>query len=122
MIRFHFRRSGKVTRPGRQDGVTFVVDLSITIDISFPDHLIYLLICQFLTKVCHHMTKFSSAEIEIKALLIVVFFQYSFDKGYSFPRYFCLLHVFVRFNIITYITLWSTGMHFVEQHDYKYRW
>lgn len=35
-----------------------VIDVSITIDIGFSDHLIDLLICEFLSQVGHHMSEF----------------------------------------------------------------
>ncbi|KAK8957619.1 hypothetical protein KSP39_PZI001215 [Platanthera zijinensis] len=46
-----------------------VVDLSITINISFADHLINLLICQLLSKVCHDMAKLGSRDEPILILV-----------------------------------------------------
>merc|ERR1712187_1054555 len=40
----------------------FIVDLTITIDVRFPNHFINFLICQFLTKVRHHMTELGSTD------------------------------------------------------------
>ena len=48
----------------------FIVDVAISIDICFSDHLINFFFCQFLPQVCHHMSKFScryqSISISIK--------------------------------------------------------
>merc|ERR1712146_651350 len=39
-----------------------VIDLSVTIDICLTDHLIYLLIGEFLSQICHDVTKLCSTE------------------------------------------------------------
>ena len=40
--------------------VTFIIDLPISINVCFSDHLINFLICKFLSQVCHHMSQLSS--------------------------------------------------------------
>lgn len=37
--------------------LTFIVDLTITVNISFPDHFVNLFISKFLSQVGHHMPK-----------------------------------------------------------------
>lgn len=47
---------------------TFIVDLSIPINVCFSDHFIHLFISQLLTKVCHHMAQLSSTDVAIPIL------------------------------------------------------
>lgn len=47
----------------------FVVDLSITIDISFADHLIDLLISELLSKVGHDVTQLGSGDESVSVLV-----------------------------------------------------
>ena len=47
---------------------TFIVDLSVPIDVSFPDHLIHLLVGQLLAEVGHHMTQLRGADVAVAVL------------------------------------------------------
>ena len=48
--------------------LTFIVDLTISINVCFSDHLIHFLISQLLSKVCHHMAQLSSTDVPIAIL------------------------------------------------------
>merc|ERR1712100_764825 len=39
-----------------------IIDLAITVNISFPDHFIDLLICELLAQIGHNMTQLGSAD------------------------------------------------------------
>ena len=47
---------------------TFVVDLSVSIDVSFSDHLLYFPICQFLSQVCHDVAELCGADVTVAIL------------------------------------------------------
>ena len=47
----------------------FVVDLTVTIDICFADHLVNFFIGKLLSKVCHDVTKFGSRDETISVLI-----------------------------------------------------
>lgn len=49
---------------------TFIVDLSISINVCFSDHLINLFISQLLPEVCHHMAQLSSTDVSVTILNI----------------------------------------------------
>lgn len=62
---------------------TFVVHLTVPIDIGFSDHLVHFLVCELLTEVCHDMTQFCSADVAIsildggiKSVYVTQFIQY----------------------------------------------
>jgi len=42
---------------------TFVVDGSISVEISFSYHLVDLLVCQLLSEICHHVTQLGRADV-----------------------------------------------------------
>lgn len=48
--------------------LTFVVDLSVPVDVCFPDHLVYFLVCQLLSQVSHHMTQLCCTDVAISIL------------------------------------------------------
>lgn len=48
--------------------LTFIVDLAISINISFSDHFIYFFICQLLSQISHYMTQFCCTDVTIAIL------------------------------------------------------
>lgn len=48
---------------------TFIVDLSVSVDICFSDHLVYLLVGQLLTQVGHHVTQLRCADVTVSVLV-----------------------------------------------------
>jgi hypothetical protein len=47
----------------------FVVDLTISINVRFTDHLINFFVSELLSEVCHDMTKFSSGDESVSILV-----------------------------------------------------
>lgn len=48
---------------------TFVIDLSISINISFPNHLVYFLVCELFSQVSHYMTQLCCANVTVSILV-----------------------------------------------------
>ena len=48
---------------------TFIVDLAVSINISLSNHLVHLLVSQFLPQVGHHLTQLRSAYEAIAVLV-----------------------------------------------------
>ena len=48
--------------------LTFIVDLAVSVNVSFSDHLIHLLVCQLLSQVGHDMTQLCSADVAVTVL------------------------------------------------------
>merc|ERR1719412_3413409 len=61
----------------------FIIDLAITIDIGFPNHLIYLFICKLLSQICHDMTQLCGAD---EAIAITVENLKGFDQFFFSVR------------------------------------
>jgi len=49
--------------------LTFVIDLTVTIDISLTDHLVDLLVCEFLAQICHHVTQLGRRDEAVAVLV-----------------------------------------------------
>ena len=48
---------------------TFIVNLTITIDISLSDHFVDLFVSELLAKVCHHVTQLSGRNETVAVLV-----------------------------------------------------
>lgn len=53
---------------GQGAGLTFVVDLAVTVNVCFSDHLVHFLVGQLLSQVCHHVTQLSGADVSVAIL------------------------------------------------------
>lgn len=49
-------------------GLTFVVNLSVSVNVCFSDHLVNLFVGQLFPKVCHDVTQFSCADVPVPIL------------------------------------------------------
>lgn len=47
---------------------TFVVDLSVSVNVCFPDHLVYFFVRQLLAQVRHHVTQLGRADVSVTIL------------------------------------------------------
>lgn len=55
----------------------FIVDMSVSIDVCLSDHLVYLLVCEFLAQVGHHVSKLSCRN---KTISVTIEHFESFNK------------------------------------------
>jgi len=47
----------------------FVIDLSVTVNVGFTDHLVDFLVCEFLAEVCHDVPELGSADESVAVLV-----------------------------------------------------
>lgn len=47
---------------------TFIVDLTVSVDVCFSDHLVYFLICELLSQIGHHMTQLCRRDVSVAIL------------------------------------------------------
>lgn len=55
-------------RPRRPGAPTFIVDLSVPVDVCFSNHFVHLLVGQFLPEVRHHVAELGSADVPVAVL------------------------------------------------------
>lgn len=49
--------------------ITFVVDLTVAVDVSFPDHLVDLLVGELFAEVSHHVPQFGGRDETVAVLI-----------------------------------------------------
>lgn len=64
------RGAGEAASPNPSGSLlpTFIVDLPVSVNISFPDHFVHFFIRQLLAKVRHHMAQLGGADVAVPVL------------------------------------------------------